>query len=338
RRHGPGPGAQRAARPVGRHHRRPRRDLPGPPARAGRRRRRFHLLLPVEPGRALRWRHLGVRLLELQGQGFAPAAIISDGGSGLQAGHALALPQVPHRGDVFHLVQEVTAVASSLEHRAYQALATCAKLERQQAQSQRTRGRRDRGVGQKLRHARPGAEAAVALADEVATLVGWLWQATLALAGPCHAEGRALYDFVVAELRARAPACPHRLGPLCTYLANQRDAVLAFAQQLDADLDALAADFQLPPALVRAVLQVQEMDVQDSRRWPREAALRQHLRGRFYELSEAVAALARRTVRASAAVENLNSRLRTYFPAPAPGAGLLAAVALLPQPSPLPAQ
>jgi hypothetical protein len=255
----------------------------------------------------------GVRLLELQGQGFAPQAIISDGGSGLQAGHALALPDVPHRGDVFHVLQKVTPLVSFLENRAYQALTACAKLERQQAQNQRRRGRYDPSAGQKLRHAQPVADAAVALAGDVATLLDWLRRDILALAGPCHAERRELYDWVVAELRARAPQCPHRLDPVCTYLTNQRDAVLAFAAQLDADLGALAADFQVPAAVARAVLHVQALGEQDTRRWPREAALRQHLRGRFYELSEAVAAVARGTVRASSVVENLNSRLRNYF-------------------------
>src|SRR5438874_1475126 len=49
------------------------------------------------------------------------------------------------------------------------------------------------------------------------------------------------------------------------------------------------------------------------RRWPPEAVLRQQLGGRFHDLSEAVAAVARSTVRASSVVENLNSRLRSYF-------------------------
>src|SRR3989440_6457768 len=54
----------------------------------------------------------GVRLLELQGRGFAPQAVIGDAGSGLQAGQALALPGVPRRGDVFHVVQEVTPLVA----------------------------------------------------------------------------------------------------------------------------------------------------------------------------------------------------------------------------------
>jgi hypothetical protein len=151
------------------------------------------------------------------------------------------------------------------------------------------------------------------LADDGATLAGWLRRDILALAGPGHAERRALYDFIVAELRARAAQCPHRLNPLCTYLVNQRDAVLAFARQLDADLADVAADVPVPVAVAHAVWHVQALPEHDRRRWPREAALRQRLRGRCYEVSAAVAAVARSTVRASSVVENLNSRLRNYF-------------------------
>jgi hypothetical protein len=255
----------------------------------------------------------GVRLLELCDRGFAPQAVIGDAGSGLAAGQALALPTVPRRGDHFHVTLELNPLVAALEKRAYQALEACVKLERKQAQSERTKGRRDSGVSQKLRYARPAAASAVALADDVATLVGWLHRDILALAGPCHAERCALYDFVVAELRTRAALCPHRLDAVVTYLVNQRDALLTFARQLDADLAALATDFQVPVAVPRALLQMQERDRGDGRRWSAEAALRQQLGGRFYGLDAAVAAVARATVRASSVVENLNSRLRNYF-------------------------
>jgi hypothetical protein len=254
-----------------------------------------------------------LRLLELQDRGFAPQALISDAGSGLQAGQALVLPDVPRRSDVFHVLHEVGPLVTFLENRAYQALQACVQRQRRQARSEHRHGRRDRRVSQQLRYAQPAAAAAVALADDVATLVDWLRRDILALAGPCYAERLALYDFVVAELQARVPQCPHRLGPVCTYLVNQRAAVLAFAQQLDADLGAVASDFQVPVAVARAVLAVQQLNLHDPRRWPREAALRQQLRGRFYELTEAVTAVGRGTVRASSVVENLNSRLRNYF-------------------------
>lgn len=255
----------------------------------------------------------GVRLLELQAHGFAPQALIGDAGSALQAGQELALPNTPRRGDVFHVLRDSRDLVTSLENRAYQALETCVQLEQKQAQYARRHGRSDASLRQKLHYARPAAERAVALADDVATLVDWLRRDIVALAGPEHATRGALYDFVVAELRARVGQGPERLRKLCTYLTNQRDAVLAFAQQLDSDLAALAAEFQVAVPVVRAVLHTQELDPHDARRWPAEAALRRQLRERFYEVSQAVAAVARSTVRASSVVENLNSRLRNYF-------------------------
>jgi hypothetical protein len=54
-------------------------------------------------------------------------------------------------------------------------------------------------------------------------------------------------------------------------------------------------------------------DPRDPRRWTEHAALQERLRGRFHEVQAAVAELATGTVRASSLVENLNSRLRSYF-------------------------
>lgn len=255
----------------------------------------------------------GVRLLELCDQGFEPYAIICDGGSGLQAGQLLAMPDTPRRGDVFHALQETEALVTYLENRAYDAIAVRSKLEHKQATTRHRKGRRDASVSQKLRHARAAEGQAVTLATEAALLLSWLRQDILALAGPTYQDRCVLYDFVVAELKARQPLGPHRLGAVATYLVNHRDALLAFAKQLDADLDALAALFQVPPSVVRALFHVQTLDPQDTRRWPQQAVLHQQLRGRFHELSQAVIDLARNTVRASSVVENFNSRLRNYF-------------------------
>ena len=255
----------------------------------------------------------GVRLLELCERGFAPKSIICDGGGGLQAGQELAMPDTPRRGDVFHAFQETEALATYLEKRAYDTITVRGKLERKQASHERKHGRRDTGVGQKLRHAQPAEQQAVSLATDVATLLGWLRQDILSLAGPSHEERVFLYDFVVAELKALQPLCRERISAVCTYLVNHRDALLAFAKQLDADLHALAAEFQLPVPTVRAVFDVHTLKPDNARRWPREAALRQQLGGRFYDLSQAVAKLVRSTVRASSVVENFNGRLRSYF-------------------------
>ena len=175
------------------------------------------------------------------------------------------------------------------------------------------RDQKKRSLVQKLRLARAEEAKAIALADDVAVLLDWLREDILAVAGPDYAGRCALYDFVVGQLRARQTLCPHRIGPVCTALANQRDDLLAFVAQLDSDLMALAAEYQVSEAVARETLQVRAMSPYDRRRGPREAALWRVLGRRYHPLREAVAELLARVVRASSVVENLNSRLRNYF-------------------------
>ncbi len=271
----------------------------------------FCFLLSLEAHRdADTW---GLRLLELVDHGFAPEATIADFALGLRAGHHEALPGCPCRGDVFHALHDVGPLIRYLENRAYEAIGVRTKLERKQASAERRRGRRDRGLVNKLSYARSAEAKAIALADEVALLARWLRDDILSVAGPEHALRRDLFDFVVAELRARESACPHRIRPVRTLLENQRDNLLAFAVELDQELAALAQQWQIPVTTAREVLQVQSLPMWDPKRWRREAALRATLRRRYHGVSAAVQELSDRVVRASSLVENLNSRLRGYF-------------------------
>ena len=151
------------------------------------------------------------------------------------------------------------------------------------------------------------------MADDVAMVARWLREDILAVAGPESAIRRALYDFVVAELRGREPACPHRIKPVRQLLENQREHLLAFAVGLDRDLEALARQWQIGVGTARAILEMQALPESDPRRWRREAAVRATLRGRYHGVCADVEELAAAVVRASSLVENLNSRLRNYF-------------------------
>jgi hypothetical protein len=253
----------------------------------------------------------GVRLLELTDRGFAPDAIVADFGSGLRAGQAAAMPQVPCRGDLFHLVRDWEQVVTYLENRAYAALAVAARLERQQAP--RRRGRPARVVDRPPEEVRAECDAAIALADEVRLLGEWLCHDVLAVAGPCHADRLVLYDFIVGELEARVPSCPHRLGPIARLLRDHRDELLAFARATDEELGRMAAAWGIAPEWLRRLLNARRRDERDPRRWAEEAAVRRPLRGRYDMACRAIDALVAGTVRASSVVENLNSRLRTYF-------------------------
>jgi hypothetical protein len=255
----------------------------------------------------------GVRLLELQARGFAPEATVADGGAGLRAGQELALPAVPCRGDVFHVLYEFGQVLRYLESRAYEAIAGRLEVQRQRATPGKRRDRLKHVLSARLRHARAAEAQAVALYDDLALLRRWLRDDILAVAGPDAATRRALYDFVVAEVRARVPLGPPGVKDVCRALKNQRATLLAFVAPLEEALAGLAARWAVPVAVVRELLRVQALPATHPRRWPQEAALRQQLGGRFHGLSVAVAALARDVVRASSAAENLNSRLRCYF-------------------------
>jgi len=258
-----------------------------------------------------------IRLLEAKDRGFAPKATIADFGTGIRAGQKLALPGTPCRGDVFHGLHEITPVVTYLENRAYDTIAAHDKLKLKKTKLQRQARRDQLGAVQSLGHKVSAAATeqakAIALADDVALLARWLHDDVFAVSGLPYVERCALFDFILAELQARAALCPHRLNPVCTLLKNHRDQLLAFAAQLDQDLANLAAEFHIPVASVRELLDLQTLDPRQSQRWQKEAALRQQLRHRFYHLQEAVQDLTAHVVRASSVIENINSRLRNYF-------------------------
>jgi hypothetical protein len=224
---------------------------------------------------------------------------------------------VPCRGDVFHAEHELTPVVAFLENRAYEAITARDKLERKKIKMQQ-QGRRDQS-GQLASLSRTIAAVAreqaqaITLADDVAVLARWLRGDVFAVSALPYADRCALFDFVVGELHARTSQCPHRLGPVCTLLKNHRDQLLAFALQLDEDLAKLAVAFEVPVGLVRDLFDLQTLDQRQPLRWQKEAALRERLRGRFPLLEQAVRAVRKQVVRASSIIENINSRLRSYF-------------------------
>jgi hypothetical protein len=255
----------------------------------------------------------GLHLFDLQERGFAPEAVIADAGQGIRKGQKLALPDIPFRGDVFHGLKMVTELVVYLENRAYDAISACDKLERKQALHERRQGRRDLKLSQQIRRANSAEQQAVCLADEVALLSQWLQGDIFTVAGPSFSDRCVLYDYIVEELRAREKLCLYRIGKLATALTNQRNDLLAFAAQLDRDLQMVADEFEVSLTVVRQILQMQALDPNRSRRWQEQSRLQEQLGSRFYHLGEAVADVTRQTVRASSIIENFNSRLRSYF-------------------------
>ena len=186
-----------------------------------------------------------------------------------------------------------------LENRAYEAIAHDATLATKARRPDRTVARRHTRTPPAKRALpnnfalppRPKPKPST-LAADVATLFDWLRRDILSL-GRSRSQTRCeLYDFVVAELRARQSLCPHRIGPVVRALTNQGDDLLAFAAQLDQDLAGLADRFQLPVATVREVFNNEVLDEDRPERWTRDAVLRERLGSRFYAVSVAVAEVA----------------------------------------------
>jgi hypothetical protein len=251
----------------------------------------------------------GLRLLELSDRGWQPDATIADGGRGLRAGQQLASPGLPCRGDVFHAIREIGQAAMYLENRAYGTITACEQQQRRMRQAKRT------GQGHKhskrLAQARQEESRAVRLSADVSLLLSWLRDDILSVSGPDVATRRDLFDFVVAELEQLAPLCSHRLTPVIRALRNQRDDLLAFTEELDRSLTALAAEHHVSVEVTREVLAL--LTPRTAPQWQAEAALRRQLGERFHTVRTAVANLAEHTIRASSVVENINCRLRSYF-------------------------
>ena len=269
-----------------------------------------YLLSQEDPGDA---DPRAVRLWELQDRGLAPPATVADGGAALRAGQELALSGVPCRGEVFHILYEWGKLLRYLETLADAALTKRLDLERRLATPGKRRAQHKRSLQARRRLVRVDEAKAMALYDDLALRRRWLREDILSVAGPEYATRRVLFDFVVAQVQARLHLGPLGVQELCPALLFQGETLLAFVKPLDEALAALAAQAHVPVALVRTLLWVQTRSPKSTRRWQRDAALRQQLRGRYHALSVAVAKVARPVVRASSVAENLNSRLRCYF-------------------------
>jgi hypothetical protein len=254
----------------------------------------------------------GVRLLELHERGFHPEATIADFGRGLRAGLRQALPAVPCRADIFHPLRDFQSLATRLDSRAYEALSFYEDLLRQQARYTSRHVWKNPSIASKSVLACAATDQAIALADEVRTLLDWWRQDVLAVAGDDHATRCWLHDWIVDELRNREPL-HEPIKKVRQLLQNHKDDLLAFAERLDAELAKLAVRFEVSQELVREALACQQLDESRPSRWQREQQLWRQLGGKYALLRVEVEKLASSMVRASSVIENLNSRLRNYF-------------------------
>jgi hypothetical protein len=171
----------------------------------------------------------------------------------------------------------------------------------------------DRELATQLALARQSEARANWLARDVRTLVHWLCHDVLVLAGPDLATRRELFDFIVAELAAREHEDARHLRPVRVALQNQRDDLLAFAGVLDDKLADIAQAHAIAEPLVREACLLHRLPTTSSAYWQGWNRLRARIGGKFHALFAAVSRAMAGTPRSSSLVENVNSRLRTYF-------------------------
>ena len=133
------------------------------------------------------------------------------------------------------------------------------------------------------------------------------------MAGPDLATRRELFDFIVAELMAREPEDARRIRPVRVALQNQRGDLLAFAGVLDAELAGIARAHAISEPLVREACVLRRLPTTSPAYWQGWNRLRAQIGRKFQALFMAVSRAMADTPRSSSLVENLNSRLRTYF-------------------------
>jgi hypothetical protein len=267
-------------------------------------------LLAQEPNRdATTW---GCHLLDLAAKGFNPAYTVADFGKGLRAGQAEALPQTPCWGDVFHAQRELGQAAFYLENRAWGAIHDREKLERKMNRAKKAS--QGNVYSKPLALARANEAQAVQLADDIQLLESWLREDVLSLSGPGVTERRALYDFIVTELKAREDLAPQRLRPVRVALENHREELPAFAVRLETQWLELARKHQVVFENLRAVYELKGIPEDDFRHWQRKTEIQGRLGyGTFQAIWQDIQAVLEHVVRASSMVENVNSRLRCYF-------------------------
>ncbi len=253
----------------------------------------------------------GVHLLDATKRGLRPDYTIADAGRGLRAGQAAAWGDTPCHGDVFHIQRQCGGLANTLSRLAQGA--TSRRKTLLAGTGRASQRAPDVELATQLALARLTEARTSRLARDIRTLVQWLHHDVLALAGPDLATRRELFDFIVAELMAREPEDPRRIRPVRVALQNQRDDLLAFAGVLDAALASIARTHAISEPLVREACVLHRLPTTSPAYWQRWSGLRARMGSKFHGLIEAVRRAMVDTPRSSALVENLNSRLRTYF-------------------------
>jgi hypothetical protein len=271
-----------------------------------------YLLSLVESCDSNSW---GVHLLDLkETQRLNPDFSVIDGGKAARCGQKEAWPDTPAHGDTFHALKPFLDMVTYLENRALETLKAVEDL-RHKIKGCRGKWKEANNritLYEKLLKAEKAGEAAFALANDARALYRWLKDDILSLVGPLYDVRQELLTFVIEELQARENLS-HKITPVRTYLDNHRDNLLEFVPIMESYFDAIAIESEVPLATVLAIYELKGLSSSSQKRWQKHVELQKQLGSKFYWIESLVGEVLQKTVRANSLVENINSRLRTYF-------------------------
>jgi hypothetical protein len=258
----------------------------------------------------------GVHLLDLrEKQNLCPDFTVIDGGKSARTGQKEAWKDVPAHGDTFHALKPFSELVCYLENRAMGALKIVDELKHK---IKTPRGKlkaeeQQKNLAAKLAAVEETSQRAFTLADEINILYNWLKNDILSLVGPSYAERKELLQFVVQQLIAREALCPHKIQPVHTYLENHSNNLLEFVPIMEMYFHEIAQEFKVQLKDVLSIYQLKGLPKTSVERWQKHDILRCRLGQKFYWIDSLVNEVLNKIVRANSLVENLNSRLRTYF-------------------------
>lgn len=247
----------------------------------------------------------GSNLLDCQAKGFNPDYLIADAGKGLRAGHKETLPNIPCEGDIFHILMAMKKVCRQCDNKAYRCMAEYDK-------QNKIALKEDYLPSNRAEKAYEQQQASIQLADDLHILWQWLRHDVLGLVGNNETERHELYQFIVDELQQRESQLT-AVRAMRRSLQNQKKDVLAFSARLDADIKRISLEMKYSVDLIRQVVTLQYQSPQSLHYWKTYALLQRHFGDDFFQVMQCVSQWKKGFHRASSLVENLNSRLRSYF-------------------------
>jgi len=252
-----------------------------------------------------------IHLWDLIDKQFGPERNIGDGGTGLRAGHALALPTVPLDYDNFHILMDFVALRLFNRNRL--------KTANTELKEQQDRQRKALLKGKKefdetlLRQAEVTQKKMKHLSSSIDILFNWMHHDVLMMAGSPLEEREELYNFIVDELKVLEAIEPHRIKKVRVTLENQRDLVLGFVTVLDEKFKVIANTFKYPLEVIWNMCRLLRCEFGSDTYAVRSIPLQDSLGSQFDDIEDAVIEAMDSTERTSSMAENLHSRISPYL-------------------------